>query len=345
MISKIIPEECIQQVRKLLDKHDNIVIVCHVSPDGDAIGSSLGLYHFLEEIGKRVTVIVPDSLPKNLLFLKGVKDILIYTRYPEYAQELIEQAELIFCLDFNALSRLGDLEEPIGKASAKKVMVDHHLYPEPFCDVTISHPQVSSTCELVFRLICRMGMFEYLTLKSANAIYVGMMTDTGNFTYNSNKPEMYFIVGELIKKGINKDDLYAKVCNTNSLDKLRLNGFAIHEKLTVFEPHHTAMITLTKDELKKFHYQKGDSEGLVNVPLSIPGIVFSAFFREEDDFIKVSLRSKGEFPANKVAEEWFNGGGHLNAAGGEFYGTMDEIITRFVKLLPQYDTYLNSETN
>ena len=345
MISKIILEECIQQVRKLLDKHDNIVIVCHVSPDGDAIGSSLGLYHFLEEIGKRVTVIVPDSLPKNLLFLKGVKDILIYTRYPEYAQELIEQAELIFCLDFNALSRLGDLEEPIGKASAKKVMVNPHLYPEPFCDVTISHPQVSSTCELVFRLICRMGMFEYLTLKSANAIYVGMMTDTGNFTYNSNKPEMYFIVGEQIKKGNKKDDLYAKVCNTNSLDKLRLNGFAIHEKLTVFEPHHTAMITLTKDELKKFHYQKGDSEGLVNVPLSIPGIVFSAFFREEDDFIKVSLRSKGEFPANKVAEEWFNGGGHLNAAGGEFYGTMDEIITRFVKLLPQYDTYLNSETN
>lgn len=344
MISKIIPEESIQQVKKLIDKHDNIVIVCHVSPDGDAVGSSLGLYHFLDEIGKTVTVIVPDSLPHNLKFLKGAKDILVYTKYTEYAEELIEKSELIFCLDFNALKRLEGLEEPVRKASAKKVMVDHHLDPESFCDVTISHPEVSSTSELVFRLICRMGMFEFLTLNSGNAIYVGMMTDTGNFTYNSNKPEMYFIVGELVKKGVNKDELYAKVCNTNSLNKLRLNGYAIDQKLTLFEPYNAAMITLSREELNRYHYQKGDSEGLVNVPLSIPGVVFSAFFREESDFIKVSLRSKGSFPANKVAEEWFNGGGHMNAAGGEFYGTMDEIIARFVKLLPQYSSYLESAT-
>lgn len=340
-MSKIISENKVAQVAKLIDKAKNIVIVCHIAPDGDAIGSSLGMYHFLNALDKMTTVVIPDAMPDNLLFLKGTKEILNYSKYPEFAGELIEKADLIFCLDFNALKRLGEkMEVAIASSKARKVMVDHHLDPEGFCDVTISHPEISSTSELVFRLICRMGMFDLFETDSATAIYTGMMTDTGNFTYNSNKSDMYFIIEELIKKGIDKDEIYTKVFNTNTVDKIRLNGYAVSEKLEVFPKHKAAMITLTREELNRYHYRKGDSEGLVNVPLGIENIVFSAFFREEKDFIKVSLRSRGSFPANKVASEHFNGGGHLNAAGGEFYGTMEEIKERFVKILPLYNQYL-----
>lgn len=340
MITKIIAEEKIQQTKKLIEKFDNIVIVCHVSPDGDAIGSSLGLYHFLNELDKNVTVVVPSAFPENLNFLAGTKDVLLHDKYTEFAEETVMKAELIFCLDFNVSYRLEGLEKAVCASPAKKVMIDHHLYPGDFCDVVISHPEVSSTSELIFRLICRMGMFELLTIASGNAIYTGMMTDTGNFTYNSNKPEMYFIIGELVKKGIDKDKIYAEVFNTNSANKLRLNGYAVAEKMEIFREHKAALIALELAELKRFHYRKGDSEGLVNVPLSIPGVCFSAFFREDSDYIKISLRSKGKFPVNKVASECFNGGGHLNAAGGEFHGSMAELRVRFIEILPKYKEWL-----
>lgn len=340
MITKIIPEVKIEQVSDLIDRHDNIVIVCHVSPDGDAIGASLGLWHFLNALDKSVTVVVPDAMPDNLLFLKGTKDILVHEKYPEFAEETVSKADLIFCLDFNALKRLDKLAKAVELSDAKKVMIDHHLNPESFCDVTISHPEISSTSELIFRLICRMGMFDLLSVNCGNAIYVGMMTDTGNFTYNSNKAEIYFIIGELVKKGINKDALYDRIFNTNSADKVKLNGYAIAEKMKVYAQHRAAMITLSLHELNRFHYRKGDTEGLVNVPLSIDRIVFSVFFREDTDFIKVSLRSKGDFPVNKIAAEYFNGGGHLNASGGEFFGTMEEAMACFERILPLYETYL-----
>ncbi|MCH5327752.1 MAG: bifunctional oligoribonuclease/PAP phosphatase NrnA [Coprobacter sp.] len=340
-MEKIISESKIDQVSRYIDRFDRIVTVCHVSPDGDAIGASLGLYHFLTALGKQVTPVVPDALPENLRFLAGAKDILNFDRYPEYGAELIDRAELIFCLDFNQLSRTGDgIAALVARASAKKVMIDHHLHPGDFCDVAISHPEIASTSELVFRLIFRMGMFDILDVRSATAIYTGMMTDTGNFTYNSNRPDIYFIIEELVRKGIDKDEIYTKVFNTFSADKVRLNGYATCHKLEVFPEHRAAMITLSREELNRFHYRKGDTEGLVNVPLGIEGIVFSAFFREEKNYIKISLRSKGRFPANKVAAEHFNGGGHLNAAGGEFYGTMDEIKAAFKALLPQYAEYL-----
>ena len=340
MINKIIAEEKIQQVRKLLEKKEKIVITCHVSPDGDALGASLGLYHFLDGLGKEVNVVVPDLLPRNLLFLKGKKEIVVYTRYPEFAEKLMSEAELIFCLDFNAISRIDRLQKSVSLSEAKKVLIDHHLNPEDFCDVTISHPEVASTSELIFRLICRMGMFDRMGLYSAEAIYTGMMTDTGNFTYNSNIPEMYYIIAELVKLGINKDKIYALVYNTNSVDKIKLNGYAVSEKMEVFPEYKAAMISLTREELKRYDYHKGDSEGLVNVPLGIEGIRFSTFFREDKEYIKVSMRSKGFFPVNKVAAEHFNGGGHLNAAGGEFHGTMEEAQALLRSILPLYDKYM-----
>ncbi len=340
MLNKIIAEESVQQVCKLLEKREKIVITCHVSPDGDAIGSALGLYHFLDKLGKEVNVVVPDMLPRNLLFLRGSKETVVYTRYPEFAEKLMAEAEIIFCLDFNVLARIDRLQKAVDSSAAKKVLVDHHLHPGKFCDVVISHPEIASTSELVFRLICQMGMFDRITLHSAEAIYTGMMTDTGNFTYNSNSPEIYYIIAELVKLGINKDRIYAMVYNNNTADKIRLNGYAVNEKMELFPEYKAALITLTRNELNRYNYHKGDSDGLVNVPLGIEGIRFVIFLREERDFIKVSMRSKGFYPTNKVAAEQFGGGGHLNASGGEFHGTMDEARELVQKILPLYNKYM-----
>lgn len=222
------------------------------------------------------------------------------------------------------------------------MMIDHHLNPEAFCRIIISHPEISSTSELVFRLICRLGYFEDITKEGAECIYTGMMTDTGGFTYNSNDREIYFIISELLSKGIDKDEIYRKVYNTYSEGRLRLMGYVLYDKMQVFPQFNSALIWLTKEEQSKFQYVKGDTEGFVNIPLSIKNIIFSVFLREdtEKNMIKVSLRSVGAFPCNKVAVEFFNGGGHLNASGGEFYGTMDEAIDLFKQALVKYEELL-----
>ena len=221
-------------------------------------------------------------------------------------------------------------------------MIDHHLNPEPFCRVTISHPEISSTSELIFRLICRLGCFDDITLEGAECIYTGMMTDTGGFTYNSNNREIYFIISELLSKGIDKDDIYRKVFNTYSEGRLRLMGYVLYEKMQVYPQFRAALICLSKEEQGRFRYVKGDTEGFVNIPLQMKGICFSVFLREdtEKNMIKVSLRSVGAFPCNQVATEFFNGGGHLNASGGEFYGTMDEAVDLFKQALVKYESLL-----
>lgn len=234
MIPKILSKSEADEISSCIDEAKHVVIVCHVAPDGDAIGSSLALWHTLADLGKDVYVIVPDPYPASLRFLKGCKDILVYTRYTDFAQKLIERADLIFCLDFNEPKRVDSMETVLMASKAKKILIDHHLYPSSFCDITISHPEISSSCEVLFRVICGLGLFEQMSVDAANAIYTGMMTDTGNFTYNSNYPEMYITIAELIKKGINKDTIYARIHNTNSEEKLRLNGFAISQKMEVF---------------------------------------------------------------------------------------------------------------
>ena len=205
----------------------------------------------------------------------------------------------------------------------EKILIDHHLHPEDFCRIVISHPEISSTSELVFRLICRMGYFSDISREGAECIYTGMMTDTGGFTYNSNNREIYFIISELLSKGIDKDAIYRKVFNTYSESRLRLMGYVLSQ-MKVYPDYHAALISLTKAEQSRFDYIRGDSEGFVNIPLSIKGVIFSCFLREDTEkpMIKISLRSVGTFPCNRLAAEFFGGGGHLNASGGEFYGTM-----------------------
>jgi Exopolyphosphatase-related proteins len=241
-----------------------------------------------------------------------------YELMPEACDETIARAEVIFCVDFNAAKRMGKMSDSILASSALKIMIDHHLYPESFCNIIISHPEISSSSELVFRLIHQLGDARLISLDAATAIYTGMMTDTGGFTYNSNSPDIYVIISELLKIGVNKDRIYDRVCNTFSESRERLMGYTISQKMKVYPANKAAMISLTAKELETYHFKKGDSEGFVNIPLAVKGVVFSAFFREDKEYIKVSLRSKGDFPANKVAEKYFNGGGHKNASGGEF---------------------------
>ncbi|MEG1546034.1 MAG: bifunctional oligoribonuclease/PAP phosphatase NrnA [Bacteroides sp.] len=345
MLTKVIEQSKIEHFAKWLERADKIVIVTHVSPDGDAIGSALGLYHFLDSQDKTVNVIVPNAFPSFLKWMPGAKDILQYDRYTEFANRLIDEADIICCLDFNGLKRIDTVEASVAASKGRKIMIDHHPSPENFCAITISHPEISSTSELVFRLLCRMGNFEDISKEGAECIYTGMMTDTGGFTYNSNSREIYFIISELLSKGIDKEEIYRKVYNTYSESRLRLMGYVLNTKMRVYPEYHAAMISLTKEEQSEFKYAKGDTEGFVNIPLSIKDICFSVFLREDTEkpMIKISLRSSGSFPCNKVAAEYFNGGGHLNASGGEFMGTMHQAIELFEQALAKYQPLLAAQ--
>lgn len=344
MLSKIIAQSHIDHFAKWLDKAEKFVIVTHVSPDGDAIGSSLGLRHFLEMQEKTVQVIVPNGFPDFLHWMDGAKDILRYDKYSEFANKLIAEADVICCVDFNCLKRIDAMGESVSTSSARKIMIDHHPEPEPFCDITISHPEVASASELVFRFICRLGYFEDVTKECAECIYTGMMTDTGGFTYNSNNREIYFIIGELLEKGIDKDAIYRKVFGSQSESRMRLMGHVL-TNMKLFPEYHASLMTLTKNDMEQFHFVRGDSEGFVNMPLSIKGICFSAFIREDTEKpqINVSLRSVGDFPCNQVAAEFFNGGGHLNASGGEVLGTMEDAIQRFYAALEKFKPQLTKK--
>ncbi|MDH6534894.1 bifunctional oligoribonuclease/PAP phosphatase NrnA [Parabacteroides sp. 52] len=346
MITKIIQEEKIQKAHKYIEKGNSFVIVSHVSPDGDSLGSSLALYHFLSNYGKdNVSVIVPNGFPSFYKWMPGSKEVIVYEKYTEFADQLISEADVIFCLDFNEPKRLDKMAPAVLAAEGRKVMVDHHLNPADFCRVVMSYPEMSSTSEMVFRLICRMGMFDLIDKKTAECIYTGMMTDTGSFTYHSNKPEIYTIIAELIKKGIDKDLIYRKVNQVYSEARLRLMGYVLYEKMKVYPEQQTALITLSQAELDTFNYQAGDAEGFVNLPLSIDGVAFSVFIREDVEYMKISLRSVGEFPCNKFAAAYFNGGGHQNASGGEFYGSLEEAVAVFEKGLIQFNPNNIEEMN
>ncbi len=344
MLTKVIDQTKIDHFTKWFNRAEKIVIVGHVSPDGDAMGSSLGLCHFFQSQDKTVNVIMPNAFPVFLRWMPGSKDVLLYDRYKEFADELINDADIICCLDFNALKRIDAMADVVENSPARKILIDHHLHPEDFCKITISHPQISSTSELVFRLICRMGYFSDISYECAQCIYTGMMTDTGGFTFNSNNQEIYFIISELLSIGIDKDDIYRKVFNTYSESRLRLMGHVL-TTMKVYNDFNAALLTLTNKEQSQFAYIKGDSEGFVNIPLTIKNVCFSAFLREDKEkkMIKISLRSVGKFPCNQLASEFFNGGGHLNASGGEFFGTMEEAVAVFEQALDKYKPLLLSE--
>jgi phosphoesterase RecJ-like protein len=339
MLTKIILEKHIQQAKKYVEENEYFVILTHVRPDGDAIGASLGLFHFLNDYGKdKVSVIAPNDFPPYYQWMPGAKDIVVHEKYPDFAEQLIREADVIFCMDINETKRVGKKLAPILIATeGQKVMIDHHLQPENFCHATLSYPEVSSTSELVFRFICRMGEFDLIKKPAAECIYTGMMTDTGAFTYRSNEPELYVIVAELLKKGVDKDAIYRKVYQEYSESRFRLMGYALHRKMKIYPDKHAALISLSKEELRASHYVMGDTEGFVNLPLSIGGVIFSAFIREDRECISLSFRSVGNYPCHEFAAKYFNGGGHLNASGGEFNGSLPDAIAAFEKGLAEFD--------
>ena len=324
-----------KRLKEMLTDCRFAVIVAHVGPDGDAVGSSVALWHILSDMGKEACVMLPDSIPATLSFLEGTEQIRVFTENREANIALLNRADLIVCLDFNDSKRTDYMQEALLAAPARKVMIDHHLYPQPFCELIISHPEISSTSLLLYKVLVQLGWRDKIEKRAASAIYMGMMTDTGNFSYNSNDPAIYTAISDLLTEGIDKDYIYTKACNTFSADRLRLCAYAIYEKMELF-PGGAALISLSRKELNTYHYVKGDTEGLVNEPLGIDGIKVSAFLREETDMIKVSLRSKGDFAVNVIASEHFGGGGHKNAAGGEFFGTLEEACKKFREIIPLY---------
>ena len=338
MIKSVFNDNDIERLKSIITDNNLFVLTCHAGPDGDALGSTLGFAGYLRALGKEALVMVPDAFPDFLAWMPGSQEVLRYDKYRDKAELMIAAADVIVAMDYNALSRVDDMGVAIGKSKAVKVMVDHHLQPDNFCNLTFSYPNLSSTCEVVFRLIYAMGGYDVLDKGVCECLYAGMMTDTGCFSYGPCTQEVYLIISLLMQKEINKDRIYNKVFNNYSEGRLRLMGYVLYEKMKVYPENHAALITLTRDELQRFNFNKGDTEGLVNIPLQMKGIHFSAFLREdtEKELIRVSLRSQGTFPCNKFAGKYFNGGGHLNASGGQYDGTLDEAVILFEKGLEEF---------
>ena len=312
----------------------HIVITCHMSPDGDAMGSSLALARILRAKKLDVTVVTPDEPNHNLEIIPGFRTVAPLTRSPNRVKRAFESADVIFCLDYHCLSRVDRLAPYITESKARRAMIDHHLDPDiSVFDWAVSKPQRSSTCSLLYSVIKRAGWLDLMDFEAATCIMAGMMSDTNNFSHNANHPEDYRITAALLEKGVDKNALWRALFDTYSEDCMRLNGYAISQKMRVYPEAHAALITLTRDELNKYNYTKGDTEGLVNKPLAIPGVIYSAFMREERDYIKVSMRSVGDFPVDIVCSRHFGGGGHRNAAGGEFHGTLDDAAALFESIL------------
>ncbi len=337
----VIDNDSVERVKQFVLASRHVVVTCHVSPDGDALGSSTALCSVLRAMGKDAVVVTADCAPKALQFLPGVRDIVTLTRQPERVRELIAGADLVFCLDFNDLGRVDRLASLIELSGARRVVIDHHLSPVIEADVIISRPEVSSTSALLYIFLWQAYWVRYLNRAAAACIYTGMMTDTGNFSYNSNDPDLYLIIYDLMRKGIDKDNLYKLVMDTSSESSVRIMGYAQY-RMQVIRDHRVAILSLNSDELKEFEYSKGDTEGLVNRPLAIPDVTWSVFMREDaPDLVKISMRSKGDFSVSRVCEECFGGGGHANAAGGEFKGSLADALSKLLEILPNYDKYLS----
>ena len=344
MLKDIITREELDRLENLIRASETIIITCHQNPDGDALGSSLAWAEVLKtHYGKMPQVFVPDQYPDFLMWLPNTEKIIRYDKHRDGCDFELAHADLIFCLDFNTASRTAEMEQSLRQSQAPKVLIDHHLEPDIETVLTVSHPEASSTSELVFRLVWQMGAFEELQKAFAVPLCTGMMTDTGGFTYNSSDPDIYFIISQLLTKRINKDKIYRNVYNNFSENRLRLMGYVMYEKLVVDQERHASYFTLTRDDLRRFHYIKGDSEGLVNMPLQMRGHRLSISLREDTErerMVWVSLRSVDQFPCNEMAARFFNGGGHLNASGGRLYCSIDEAVDIVKQALEAFDGLL-----
>ena len=352
-----------KEIEDILAGKQHIVILTHVAPDGDAMGSALAMYHYVmdrfavgplhcktagavgpqaEPAVRQVSVIVPNAFPAFFNWMPGAAQIKIYEKEPDACSALIAAADLFICTDFNDPKRINPAGDKMMANPAPKVMIDHHLNPTDFATLTYSDPAASSASEIVYRLLMSAGA-DAITTDIATCLYTGLMTDTGNFSYSSSRPEVFEIAAALLRAGIDKDAIYHAVFDQYSIDRVRLTGYALYRKMRIYPEHHLALITLSADELDQYHYQPGDCEGLVNMPLQIADVCYSVFMREErpkpgtpKPRIRISFRSQGDHPVNIWASEVFHGGGHMNASGGELFGQLAQAVQLFERTYKKY---------
>ena len=325
------------QIESEIKAASHIVITAHKSADGDSIGSSLGLLYFIEKLGKKATICHPDKAPEFLYWL-DTSSILLMDENPELVTEHMKKADLIFCLDYNATNRVGpEMQTLLEEATCNKIMIDHHLNPEDFPTITVSEPAVCSTSQLIVELIEQSGHIDLLDQKIGTPLYLGILTDTGSFRFNSVQPRTHEVLAKLLAAGVEHHLIHEKLSDNNTESRLRLQGYAMSKKLEILYDNNVGIISLSKEELAEYNYKKGDTDSLANLVLSIKGIRAAVVFTERDGIMKISFRSKGaDNPVNILAKEHFNGGGHANASGGMSNLTIDETLEKLKKLIPDF---------
>ncbi len=326
----------INYLKQILDTRPKVLITTHYNPDGDALGSSLALFHFLQGNGIQSSILIPNEIPSFLQWMPGANDLIVFQNNEQAARLVINEAEVIFCMDYNALHRVKLFENELREAHAIKILIDHHIQPEADFDLSFSETNVSSTAELLFHIIQYTEQYQLITKEMAECLFVGIMTDTGSFSYSCNNASTFMIVSQLIEAGLDVERIHKMVYDTYSEDRMRLLGHCLGDNMKVLPHLATAYIWLTKEDLQKYNYKQGDTEGVVNYALSIQNVALAALFTERDDRIRVSLRSKGTFSVNEFARTHMKGGGHRNAAGGDIFLPMQEALQMFESLLPNH---------
>lgn len=332
MLKPIIDACEIKRLNEVIDNVSRIVITCHKKADGDAIGSSLALCMALQNMGKNATVIIPDQLASSLTFVAQGMNYVTFSHNEAMASNIIRNTQLIFSLDYNNFDRVDRMKPWLENATVPKVLIDHHLNPSSDFDVNFSYPEMSSTCELLYRIIVDAGWKQFIDTEVASCLFVGIMTDTGNMSWSSSYSDVYHVMGELMDYGIDKPYLYKMAMDTVPLNSLLLQSHALLHRMTIVDGKY-ALIVLNKNDLTEYNYKTGDTERLVNKPLSVKEIFWSTYLREENGCIKVSMRSEGDFAVDVICSQYFNGGGHKNAAGGEFYGPLEDCKELYFKIL------------
>ena len=333
-----------QQLKELISSPKKIVITTHRSPDGDAMGSSLGLFHLLKQLGHTVSVITPNEYASFLHWMPGNKEVIIYEGNEKSANAITAEADLIFLLDFSDLRRIAPFTDSVSKSNATKIMIDHHQDPDrDIAKLIFSDTTACSTAQLVYEVMDAMEMTTYLNKEIAECLYVGIMTDTGSFKYASTTAKTHHIIAELITAGAENTKIHDLIYDNSSANRIKLLGYCLNEKLRLYPENNAAIISLTAEELDRFDFQKGDTEGIVNYALAIKGIKFAAFIAEKDGMVKLSLRSKGNFKVNLIAGKYFSGGGHMNASGGISEVSVNETIKKLEQIINDYKNELNNQ--
>jgi len=329
--------------KHLIDSPKRVVITTHHKPDADALGSSLGMAGYLKKKHHNVAVITPSDYPEFLSWMKGNEEVINYEvdKLKPLASELVANADLIFCLDFNCLKRINSLGEKVRNSKAKKILIDHHLDPERFADFEYISTDAAATAELVYELVKNIGEDHLIDKDIAESLYAGIMTDTGQFKHPNTTKNVHLVTAELIDHGADTARVGKLIYDNNSIDRLKFTGFALSQRLKVLTDYNTAYFAISGEDLKMFNSKTGDTEGLVNYALSLKGIVFACLITEREDGVKLSLRSKGDFPVNQVAKDYFDGGGHSNAAGGSSDLNLQDTVIKFESLLSEYKHLLN----